>query len=104
MSFNTLFTSTPTPTPTPIGKGSISGNVIDTDGNPIKFSKIGLKGINTEIFKKTISNEDGFFKFTDLDAGAYIVAVFKKGYKKTKQRVIVEAGKETEIEIELINE
>lgn len=101
MSFNTLFTSTPTPTPTPIGKGSISGNVIDTDGNPIKFAKIGLKAVNTNIFKKTISNEKGFFEFTDLDAGTYIVAVFKKGYKKMKQRVMVEAGKETEIEIEI---
>lgn len=101
MSFNTLFTSTPTPTPTPIGKGSISDNVIDTDGNPIKFAKIGLKAVNTNIFKKTISNEKGFFEFTDLDAGTYIVAVFKKGYKKTKQKVAVEAGKETEIEIEI---
>ena len=108
-------TLTPTPTPTPLpsptpvltptaepGKnGIISGYVIDKKGYPIESAKLRLKGTNSKVFKKTISDEDGLFEFVDLDADTYIITVLKKGYKKSKQTVILEEGEDADIEIEM---
>ena len=49
--------------------------------------------------KKTVSDEDGVFEFTDLDADAYIITALKKGYKTVKQAVTLEEGEEKDIEI-----
>lgn len=92
-------TVTPTPSSTPFIKGSIFGDIIDTKGNPIESAKIKLKGINTKILKKTTSDEEGLFEFTDLDADTYKIIATKKGYKKRKQIIFLETGGEKEIEI-----
>lgn len=92
-------TVTPTPSSTPLIKGSIFGDVIDTKGNLIESAKIKLKGINTKILKKTTSDEEGLFEFTDLDADTYKIIATKKGYKKRKQIIFLETGGEKEIEI-----
>lgn len=52
-------------------------------------------------FMKTISDEDGLFEFTDLEAGTYIITVLKKGYKRVKQAVTVEEREEVDIEIKM---
>jgi len=82
-------------------KGSISGDVIDTEGNPIESAKVNLKGINTKILKKRTSSEDGLFEFKGLDADTYIIKVRKKGYKKSKQTIELQEGEDVDIEIEL---
>ena len=58
-----------------------------------------LKGTNSKVFKKTISDEDGLFEFTDLDADTYTITAIKKGYKTVKQTITLEAGEEKDIEI-----
>lgn len=65
--------------------------------NPIKKAKIRLKSKN--IFKKIVSDEDGFFEFPDLDAGTYVIKAIKKGSKSYKQTISLEEGEEKEIEI-----
>ena len=92
---------TPTTTPTPSGKGSISGDVIDVDGNPIDSAKISLKGKKTKVLKKTTSDEEGLFEFQDLDADTYTIKVLKKGYKRGIQKVRLEKGEDADVEIEL---
>ncbi|MDO8139924.1 MAG: carboxypeptidase-like regulatory domain-containing protein [Candidatus Brocadiales bacterium] len=94
-------TSTPTPQPTqePGEKGSISGYVTDKRENPIEPAKIRLKGKNTKGLKKTISDEDGFFEFADLDADTYTITASKEGYKKWKKIIKLREGESTEIEI-----
>ena len=82
-------------------KGSISGYVIDRRGNPIESTKIRLKGTNSKVLKKTISDEDGVFEFADLDADTYTITALKKGYKTVKQSITLEEGEETDIEIEM---
>lgn len=49
--------------------------------------------------KKTVSDEDGLFEFTDLDADTYIITAIKKGYKIAKQTITLEEGEEKDIEI-----
>jgi hypothetical protein len=68
-------------------------------GNPIESAKIRLKGINSKVLKKTISDKDGLFEFTDLDADTYIITALKKGYKTVKQAITLEEGEDVDIEI-----
>ena len=99
-------TSTPTPTPKPSPtpsseKGSISGDVTDTEGYPIESAKIRLKGKQTKVPKRTTSDEDGAFEFTDLSADTYTITATRKGYKKGKQVVPLGKGEDADIEIEM---
>ena len=61
------------------------------------MQKYGSKVKN--IFKKTVSGEDGFFEFLDLDTGTYVIKAIKKGSKCYKQTISLEEGEEKEIEI-----
>ena len=100
VTYNTGTVSTPTPTPTvePNKKCIILGYVIDRRSNPIESAKIRLKRANSRVLKKTFSDEDGFFEFTDLDADSYAITALKKGYKTVKQTVTLEAGEEKDVE------
>ncbi|MDO8140263.1 MAG: carboxypeptidase regulatory-like domain-containing protein [Candidatus Brocadiales bacterium] len=80
-------------------KSSISGYVVDKRGNPVESAKIRLKRANSRVLKKTFSDEDGFFEFTDLDADTYIITALKSGYKMVKQTITLEEGEEKDIEI-----
>ena len=99
-------TPAPTPSPTPSStpsseKGSISGDVTDTEGYPIESAKIRLKGKRTKVSKKTTSDEYGFFEFTDLSADTYTITATRKGYKKGKQVITLGKGEDADIEIEM---
>ena len=91
-------TKTPTPTPSSV-KGSIFGDVIDTEGFPIESAKIKLKGAQTKVSKRTTSDEDGTFEFNDLSADTYIITATTKGYRKGKQVVPLEKGEDADVEI-----
>ncbi len=88
-----------TPTQEPSSKGIISGYVINARKYPIESAKIRLKGVNSKVLKKTTSDEDGLFEFTDLNADTYTIIALKKGYKTVKQTITLEAGEEKDIEI-----
>mgnify|MGYP001564981058 CR=1 FL=1 len=90
-----------------ICKGGIYGNVVDIRGNPIEFVKLKLKNVQNNSFSGTSSDADGFFEFTDLDAGTYVITAKKKRYKRTRQTVKLDECdecdecEEKEIEIEM---
>ena len=79
-------------------KGKIYGYVTNARSVLIESVKINLKGEKTKIQRVTHSDADGFFEFTDLDADTYTIIVIKKGYKRTKQAVTLEAGEEKDVE------
>lgn len=81
--------------------GRISGYVYNMKGNPIESAKIRLKRADSRVLKKTFSDEDGFFEFTDVDADTYIITALKSGYKMVKQMITLEEGEEVDIEIEM---
>jgi len=81
--------------------GKVYGYVMNIKGNPIEFVKLRLKGIKTKVIKTASSDADGLFEFTDLGADTYVIFAKKKGYKKTQQKVVLEEGDSTEIEIEM---
>jgi hypothetical protein len=78
------------------GLGSISGYVVDIRGNPIENAKVSLKG--KKIFKKTVSDENGLFEFTDLEADTYVIVAKKKKYRNNQQKVVLDEGESKEIE------
>lgn len=87
-----------------IGKGSITGYVEDTKGNPIESVKIKLKGVTTKTLFTTFSDADGFLEFTGLEADTYIMIAKKKGYKRLSKTVILGEGEEKEIQIKMKKE
>lgn len=84
-----------------IEKGTIYGYVVDIEGEPIEFVRLKLRGFKTGITKTESSDKDGFFEFTDLEAGTYFITTKRKGYRKGKITVKLEDGESTEVEIEL---
>ncbi|OHB38481.1 MAG: hypothetical protein A2Y09_04135 [Planctomycetes bacterium GWA2_39_15] len=94
-----LTTPIPSPTPEQVVSGKIYGNVVNIKGNPIEFVRLRLKGIKTKVIKTASSDADGFFEFTDLEADTYVIIAKKKKYRNAQQKVKLEEGESTEIEI-----
>ncbi|HHT9112577.1 MAG: S8 family serine peptidase [Planctomycetes bacterium] len=84
-----------------IERGSISGHIVNTKGDPVESAKMKLKGVTTKTLFNTSSDADGFFEFTDLDANTYVIIANKKGYKRSSKTVILKEGEEKEIEIKM---
>lgn len=84
-----------------ITKGTITGYVVNTKGNPVDSAKIKLRGIKTKISTTTSSDADGYFEFADLDANTYVIIAKKNGYKRSSKTVILKEGAEKEIEIKM---
>ncbi|MBM4053679.1 MAG: matrixin family metalloprotease [Planctomycetes bacterium] len=79
---------------------SISGTIMDTDGTVLEDVNVWLKkGSKTK--KTTISDENGFFEFTDLESGAYKIIARKSGYQKVKTNVELGEAEDKELEIEM---
>ncbi len=57
-------------------KGSVSGTVINEDGEPIQGAKVSIIGSNRFI----ITGEDGSYSFDELDEGSYVLNVTAQGY------------------------
>src|SRR3989304_2454459 len=84
-----------------VQKGTIYGYVTDIKGDPIESVRLKLTRIGTKTKKSTSTDSDGFFEFTDLEAGTYRIMAKKKFYKAAQKTVVVEEGEDVEIEIEM---
>jgi uncharacterized membrane protein len=82
-----------------ITKGYISGNVVDLKGNAVFAATVTIKKLKSTYKNKYVTDEDGFFEFTDLEAGTYVIIAKKKGYTRAKQTVKLGDGEETSIEL-----
>jgi hypothetical protein len=83
-------------------KGSLAGRINEyypLEG--VEFATIRIIGRKTRIDMKTTSDENGYFAFNYLDQDDYLIIVTKKDYKRTKDKVKLEAGENEYIEIEL---
>ncbi|MDR4507907.1 MAG: carboxypeptidase regulatory-like domain-containing protein [Candidatus Brocadiaceae bacterium] len=79
--------------------GTILGHTVDARGDPVPSVQVKLKGKKTKLKKETLSDTEGFFEFTDLEADTYKIEAKKKGYKKTKLETTLREGEIAEIEI-----
>ena len=81
--------------------GSISGIVKDkNNSSALESAKIMLMGVN----KMALSNEKGEFSFTNIEPGTYMLEVRFMGYVSLKkENILVSAGQNTIVEIEMDN-
>ena len=88
---------TPSPTPTPTaGTGIIYGVVTDVDGFPFKNVSVLMTGAN-DYSKSTKTDKEGYYEFTNLEAGDYTVTYEKDGYQTTTQEVSLEEGETVDL-------
>jgi hypothetical protein len=74
--------------------GNISGTVTDFNtGETLNNVLIAL----TPTSKQCYTGADGYFEFTDLEAGQYTVMVQKNGYLTDRKNVNVMAGETTTV-------
>lgn len=78
-------------------QGSIKGKITTSDQKPAEGVAILLKGT----VKNTVSDNDGHFELTNINAGSYIILVSLVGYQDLEQAVTVEAGKASTINLQL---
>lgn len=81
--------------------GTIYGYVVNIRGYPIEDARVRLKGVRTKVSKRTASDAEGFFEFTDLGADTYLLFAKKKRFKKAKVTVRLKEREDKEIEIEM---
>ncbi len=84
-----------------VENGMIYGYVVNIKGNPVEYVRLKLKGIKTKATKQASSDADGNFEFLDLEADTYIITAKKKGFRPVNQRIKLEEGDVTDIEIEM---
>lgn len=80
-------------------KATLSGYVVDINGDPIENVRIKAKGLTTGYKNTAASDADGFFEFTELEEDTYVLVLKKKGYKRKNMTVSVGEGESEEVEI-----
>ena len=77
--------------------GSVSGRVVGADGAPLKGVRVSITGSD----KPVTTGDNGRFAFTNLPAAHYDVSAELAGHHDFRRRYVVEAGRDTTIEIKL---
>ena len=80
-------------------KATLSGYVVDINGDPIENVRIKVKGLTTGYKNTAATDADGFFEFTELEEDTYVLVLKKKGYKRKNMTVSVGEGESEEVEI-----
>lgn len=76
--------------------GNIKGKVVTSDGQPAEFATIILNG------KKTVqAAKDGTFKFEDLGAGTYKLAILFMGHATQEKTVVLKGGETAQVDFTL---
>ena len=82
--------------------GSITGTVTDPDGNPVPGATVALRDERTNIARESVSNDQGTFRFLDLQAGSYEVTVTLTGFQATVfKNVAVESARTTDLAVHM---
>ncbi|MBB2151526.1 TonB-dependent receptor [Pedobacter gandavensis] len=78
-------------------RGAITGKVTTSDGKPAAFVNLQI----VENGKKSLSNEDGTFRFNNLKGGTYTVKCSYVGLKIQSQKVTVIEGQTATVDFTL---
>src|SRR5262245_58103720 len=82
--------------------GTINGAVTDQTGAAVPNAKVVLTDKGTGNVKQTTSNPDGYFSFPDLSFGEFEITISAAGFQnEVLPKVIVEAGKTTDVPVQL---
>ena len=80
--------------------GSIAGKVMTKDGQPAEFVSVVIKGTT----KGTVADIQGNYRIENIKIGNQTVQVSFVGLEAQNKKVVIEAGKETILDFELIED
>jgi hypothetical protein len=82
--------------------GSLSGQVIDKEGNPLPGATVTIAGPSLLGVSSYVTSDTGLFRFPSLLPGEYEVRAEMPGFKTTiRKGLFISVGKTTEVTIEL---
>src|ERR1041384_4318096 len=76
--------------------GTVSGTVRDQTGATIPGASVSLTNTGTNITSKTVTNENGFYRFPGINAGAYTLSAEYSGMQKFERALTVQSQESTE--------
>ena len=80
---------------------SLTGTVLDPRGVPLPGTKVSAKNDDTGDVKKTTSDAQGKYSYTDLAPGKYTIQVEGPGFASSRRSVQLVAGKATDVAVTL---
>lgn len=81
----------------PANKGAITGRIIDTDKLPLPGAAVVIE----ELHKGAVTDVNGFYRITGLDAGVYHVKVSYIGFNEASEKADVKIGKTTKLDFSM---
>jgi hypothetical protein len=82
--------------------GSLTGNITDQAGAVIQKAKVEALNIGTGISKITTTDDDGLYRFSDLQPGIYKVTIESVSFKTvTQENVRIDANAVRRLDVQL---
>src|SRR5687768_9916469 len=83
-------------------RATLTGTVTDPNGAVITGVAVTATNVATNISAATKTNNEGFYTFTALTPGDYVIAVEQKGFKRFVQSgVVLQIAQATRLDIPL---
>jgi uncharacterized membrane protein len=70
----------------------IRGQILDTDGNPLKDITVKIKKDNGDEWQVK-TDSDGYYEVLDVPEGKYEIIIEREGYEDIKKEVEISKGK-----------
>jgi len=81
--------------------GELSGIVIDASGAVVSNASVTLKSVDTGRVQPTQTNATGFYKFSLLQPGTYVVSAIATGFAGSEKRVQIGLGSSAAVNLQL---
>ncbi len=82
--------------------GALGGSVVDQTGATIPNASVAIKNVGTNKEETGVTNNDGGFRFTNLQPGLYSITITATGFALyKKEQITVEVGRQTNVEAKL---
>jgi hemoglobin/transferrin/lactoferrin receptor protein len=82
-------------------RGSVSGMVRDSSGAVVSNAEVSLLNTQQVVLRRTQSDAEGKFKFTEVDPGSYVVVTSQKDFSAQREVVQIRAGEVKELDVVL---
>ena len=85
-----------------INKGSLSGIVTDPSGAVVPGANVELVETETEAKQQTTADTSGYYAFSLLDLGTYVLTITRPGFKTyTSTDIVLNAGTNARVDVTL---
>src|SRR6476659_1414687 len=82
--------------------GGLSGEVRDAQGAAVPTAEVSLTNVETNVSRKTVTNEAGVYSFPSLPPGQYDARVAKSGFKTaTRNGIEIQVQQNARIDFDL---